>query len=562
MVAPSTDIYLFKNDLELDEKNQLRFNTWNDQWSYFMSLPKLYLENATYQRKDNVIRYPNPNNISYDDLCRYNYCCYKNEAYANKTFFAYIKNMRYVNDGMTEIEIETDPWQSWMFDVNYKVSFIEREHVSNDSYGANTIPEGFETGEYVEAGIDTYTPLTQTCPVLAATLNPHDLTSISCVLGAKYEGCGYFIFKIFDDTDYYLNSQLECLNHVVHETFAGKPEAIVSIFMCPRELAGWSVNSPGGSSWQSIADQTVGTIHVSRCGWGDPQNPNIWDMANPKSMTDFTFDRKTTIGTFTPHNKKTLCFPYSYVMLTNNSGGNVIYHYEDFAYTDSQHPNQIKFNVKGTIVPGCSIRAIPNNYKKVSGQNYSTGLSAGKLPICSWQNDIYTNWLTQNGVNFTLSAIGNVGMMAGGVGAMATGFGVPLGMGMIAGGAAGVLNDMKEIYQHSLVPPQLEGDVGSAEIAFADKKNTFEAHHFRIKEEYARIIDGYFDTYGYKVNAFKVPNIHTRRNWNYIKTIDINITGDIPSDDLEKIKELFNNGITFWHNPSTFLDYSQSNSII
>ena len=68
--------------------------------------------------------------------------------------------------------------------------------------------------------------------------------------------------------------------------------------------------------------------------------------------------------------------------------------------------------------------------------------------------------------------------------------------------------------------------------------------------------------FGYKVNSLKVPELHTRRNWNYIKTIDINIIGDIPQADLQEIKSLFNNGITLWHNPSTFLDYSQSNNII
>ena len=84
----------------------------------------------------------------------------------------------------------------------------------------------------------------------------------------------------------------------------------------------------------------------------------------------------------------------------------------------------------------------------------------------------------------------------------------------------------------------------------------------RIKEEYARIIDSYFSTYGYRVNEVKIPNIHTRSNWNYIKTIDINLTGEIPQEDKQKLKGIFNKGCTFWHNPSTFLDYSQTNSIL
>jgi hypothetical protein len=68
--------------------------------------------------------------------------------------------------------------------------------------------------------------------------------------------------------------------------------------------------------------------------------------------------------------------------------------------------------------------------------------------------------------------------------------------------------------------------------------------------------------FGYKVNRVKVPNITGRRNWNYVKTIGCYIDADIPQTDLEQIKEMFDRGITLWHNPATFVDYSQNNDII
>ena len=92
MIAPSTDIYLIKTPIEIDERNQLSFYNVNDQFNYFNSLPKLYLENATYQRKDNILRYPN-NGISFDELQQYNYYMYKKEAYSNKIFYSFIKYM-------------------------------------------------------------------------------------------------------------------------------------------------------------------------------------------------------------------------------------------------------------------------------------------------------------------------------------------------------------------------------------------------------------------------------------------------------------------------------------
>ena len=65
-----------------------------------------------------------------------------------------------------------------------------------------------------------------------------------------------------------------------------------------------------------------------------------------------------------------------------------------------------------------------------------------------------------------------------------------------------------------------------------------------------------------EINEVKVPNIYSRANWNYIKTVGCYIQADIPQEDLEEIKSLFDKGITFWHNPATFMDYTRTNSIV
>ena len=59
-----------------------------------------------------------------------------------------------------------------------------------------------------------------------------------------------------------------------------------------------------------------------------------------------------------------------------------------------------------------------------------------------------------------------------------------------------------------------------------------------------------------------MPNITGRRYWNFVKTKQVNITGDIPQDDMNEIKSYFNTGITFWHDTTKYLDYSQNNAIV
>ena len=190
------------------------------------------------------------------------------------------------------------------------------------------------------------------------------------------------------------------------------------------------------------------------------------------------------------------------------------------------------------------------------------GLIAGKLPTLNWSDDEYTNWLTQNSVNIALGVASAGITIVGGLGMMATGGGAVAGAGAVVNGAMSIANELGAVYQHSLQPNSAKGNVNGGDINVCDHKNGFYFYKMTIKEEYARIIDNYFSMFGYKINRVKVPNITGRSNWNYVKTINCNFDGDIPQTDLNIIKQMFDNGVTLWHNPSTMYDYSQSNNII
>ena len=52
--------------------------------------------------------------------------------------------------------------------------------------------------------------------------------------------------------------------------------------------------------------------------------------------------------------------PYSYFYVTNNVGSDVPFRYEEFVN------NTASFKTFGSLTPGCSIRCVPLNYKKLS----------------------------------------------------------------------------------------------------------------------------------------------------------------------------------------------------
>lgn len=165
IINPNTYVKLVHT--ELTPEHQLTFSDINAQKNYFDNLAGLVLEDFTYQRKDNIIRYPQ----EFDKVEKYNYVIYCNQDYDNKYYYAYITDLKYINDNMTEIKIETDVFQTWQFDFIYKKSFVERKHVTDDIAGNYTIREPVATGEFIVNNFDYTSFMNKIYYVIQATEN-------------------------------------------------------------------------------------------------------------------------------------------------------------------------------------------------------------------------------------------------------------------------------------------------------------------------------------------------------------------------------------------------------
>ena len=80
-----------------------------------------------------------------------------------------------------------------------------------------------------------------------------------------------------------------------------------------------------------------------------------------------------------------------------------------------------------------------------------------------------------------------------------------------------------------------------------------------VKGEDAEIIDDFFDKYGYAIMKLQEPNIHSRPHWTYVKTNGCCIQSSAPAEDVRKICQAFDNGITWWANGDEVGDYSLDN---
>lgn len=538
VITPQTNIRLLKCVLEEDNLNQLDFANVEEQSAYFLDLPFKQLTGATYQRKEGIIRY----NGQFDELINYNYCMYQNEAYSDKWFYAFITNIEYINDQTTNIYIKTDVFQTWQFNLNYLPTFVEREHVNDDTPGKHTLPEGLELGEPVVNRPDngdfnvTYgsNPLYnylqiafQVTELIGNMKRP--VTSIAGdipIYNGLFSGLYFFAAP----------SPAEAQKVIAAYAGEGKADAITAMFLIPEQLASGisqdvNVNSKTFKINWVISNDGPNTLHE-----GFVTKPRtVGDAGNP----------------YTPRNKKLLTYPYSYLYASNFSGQDTVYRWEDWSDADGAD-----FISYGSISQGCSIRLVPQNYKTTDNSNSlsSYGLTGGKLPVLAWATDYYTNWLTQNAINIGVSHAEN------GVGIVSSLF-----QGDIGGVISGVMGVGKTLAQQEtmkIIPDTSNGQVNCGDINIGLRHVGFSLTSMSIRKEYAEIIDKFFDMFGYKVSTVKIPNIHTRTNWNYIKTIDCYIEADIPQEDLLEIKGMFNRGFTIWHNPVTFMNYNLNNGVI
>lgn len=535
-ITPSTNLRLLKNPNNLSDQHQLTFSNATAQYNYFNGLTKLSVDDFTYQRKDYSIRF----NACIDDILDYNYVMYQNEAYSNKWFYAYIVNMNYINDKVTEIIIKTDVWQTFQFELTFKKCFVEREHVNDDTIGKNTIPENLEYGEYItQSGTETALQtrdlfyLTNTYVVVGMSEGIPGYVLPAYTNGKVFNGVYSALYYIVLKTPHDVDSFIAGIQSEITE------DIIYSVFIVPKGLV-------------DLTDADFGEWTVSGYTFNAAYYPY---KATSTKIGEVGFNKETYLDTdYVPTNKKLLCFPYRYLLISNNAGQAQEYHYELFT------GNTCEFVIKGTVSPGCNIKLFPSNYQK--GYRIE-GIDGGKLPTCSWYSDSYTNWLTQNAVNITLDTVKNIGLIGGGL-ALAAFTGGTTALAGIGAAGSGILNvgdSMKTIYEHSLTPNTAKGGANQGDLNFAENA-PYSYYKMTIKKEYAKKIDDFFSMYGYKVNSLKVPNVTGRTNWNYVKTVGANIEGLIPEYYLNEIKGLFDAGITFWHTTQYFLDYSRSNNIV
>lgn len=303
-----------------------------------------------------------------------------------------------------------------------------------------------------------------------------------------------------------------------------------------------------------------------------------------------------TIDLYTPRNKKLLCYPYNMLFEINGCGGDAEYKFEEFLKTNvtitGDTYEAAQFKIWGNLSANPGMYCAPYRY---NGSIYEGGLIEQELvvngfPMCSFNVDSFKAWMAQNAgtiaagvgtliaswATFIASAKsgGTFGMLGGGVagwtglaggtGVNMTGSSMPQ-FGQIypeqktpgAGLIGATLGALGQLYDHARTPPQIRGQ-SNGNLSYQAGQLTFTWYYKQIKQEYAIIIDSYFDMYGYKTNRVGTPNLTARPKYSYVKTIGCSLEGFIPGDFKSEIEAIFDKGIRFWNTSAVFGNFDPS----
>ena len=558
--------------------NQIDFATKEDQLNYFANKVTHSFNDCKYQSRSSKIKIKG----YVDKFNDSNYGYYINTyGDTTKTFFFWIVDKQLIATETTELTIQLDVFQTWLFDFKFNCCMIERCHVSDDTFGANTIPEDFEVGDYV-------TPIRIPIGYLQGNPDFFIATSIDdmgAIYGKTYSG---FTIKYFAYNDVNMLS-----DYISTLCDTGKSDAIAFIFEYPHNLIankGWSSGSDI-KGYEGVISKSIDLYKV-----------------------DFTQIFSFKNDAYIPYNNKVNCYPFNFITLKNANGSNVVLKFENFA--DSE---KISFELEGVLTKVPTFTLTPLNYCG-RAKSIDDSISLNNFGLCSWNNDNYANWYAnhQNSIkaqsenarnsykannqvaennynnrldnnntsamlsaidiaNSTLTALGG-GNLGGATSSLLTGGSKTLLNYNQANKNASndlsnsnLLNNvnydntirslMASIQDAQIQPNTCKGDTSSCGLDVARDTATFYIEQTKIKPEYARMIDSYFQMYGYKVNKLQVPTFKSRERWNFLKTVNCSCFGQVPHGDLDELNNLFNNGLTVWHNESYMYNYNVKNAI-
>lgn len=497
IVTPQSNLQIMRGIPWTNDYKHTRYFSGglSDQNSYMQEHVVASFNDFTYVREQNIVRVP----MLADNLYNCNYLRYMNSGFGSKWFYAFITDIKFVNAEATEISFEIDYFQTWWFNVQMGHCYVEREHVADDTIGRHVVEENVGTGElcvksvwrrYWDDDAGGFKVAMITKPTLLGDLLT-DQNPIELdenqLHGATYT-VGVDNQGVSD-----LNSWL------LSTSFTGME--ISDAYMYPAEFT---------------EDSTPIVV--------EPQKKGI---ERPTFYIDYTRALSDPNRFYYPKNNKLFTYPYTKLLVVSTAGTKKEYKWENtkegYVTFELRHNvyNKACCDMRPTNYYGNyddMIDSVPiNEFPKVSLSQYE-GLNAKNIFNA-------VNGLISGIIKFKVNPSESKQLNSGGFG-------------------ESVIN--------------LATDSGTREVnTSGDNLNLnfstfgYEFYVLGITAQNAKILDDYLTRFGYRVDTIKIPELHSRKRWNYVKTKECEIHArdglGAPTEALQRIQDMFNAGVTLWH---------------
>ena len=570
-------------------------NEYSNQVYYSSSITRDNIFDEYCSNKEGVDLYKNiasPNKTSmsfrletsYKNALNYNYGVVIED---NKRYYFFVNNVEWSSNLITAtFNCEVDWWQTYCYNVEFKKSFIEREHVTDDTFGLHTLDENLPISDYL---INDYN-------IIKADKKDYFYRFCVVLSDNKYT---YGVYKVgnkrkklplFTQTSKGMNIQTLTLSFADGDLARqaidimvsnNLQDSIMGYYYCPLPIYSADPDNQDGSG--TGKDDIVGLAMFNTNSDTDVLDDGNYFLCEYIKQPNNIYNTSTislpkNISGYKPNNNKCFLYPYNFVSISNNQG-NIL----ECKFEDTNDKENINFRYNFPSQEGACINGYLYNYQGIIHNldfslngainvelpyitnTYSAYYSANTNSINNSYAETFRNYITSVGQT-TLNTASNIVNTA----TTRNPVGVVRGMtSTITNLANDVMsneltatNSLERI-KATLADQKSKGDIQRGSFTTSIMQNLgqlgFKMQLKQVREDNIKTIDNFFDMFGYKVNVIKKPEFNTRPSWNYIKTSDLNVIGNIPQIALNAIKKMFNNGTTIWHNIRTMYDYDQNN---
>lgn len=562
---PDTSINDYRNAVLAYLKSKAVFTTTDTTFNPTKGNPISYIRETDKTVKVNVSR---------DALEGCNYLMYTNDldgdSYSggdDKLFwhFAFITKLEYISKGATRVYYEEDVMTTWLPFIQVRSAQVEREHVYDDSEGANIEPEPISPVEMQiatdDAGkdmlIDNWASTTgydDFVIVLAYTASSSWFGFVKSFISAR---------TVFSTSKQYTWSHKDVADNFYTGSFTwmngAQPCYLLAYKMRKDKLIdGDTSKQESDLEWftslctavtKQISGKIIGAYAVPAKFMTDNLfREDTYDegVGLPKTFSARGFGYiksqyyERSIFLFTKDcenlkavkNNKLKTFPFSKIKLQNSSNNVVELRPEFFPnFIDADEKpkgRQAKFYVTFSITDRPYILIKPAKDSKSSAYKLDTALSNAivydSFPSIPWSETAVSQYQRDNAIKniaSTLSSFMTIGAGAAG-----------LGTWYMVRGAQQLLNKGSEIATQAALPSQACGSAGAYMDLVSGTTGIILYLQVPTDKEIKRI-DDFFSKFGYAVNQVKTPNVfkpfwakgkHVRKAYNYVKCVNTQVS--------------------------------------